>query len=199
MRLLLPLVLVSIFLAGCGPRYVIQHEYIPPLHHNAQSCLDQCAFTKQTCQTQCQQERQYCLEDAYIRARKIEQSELSAYDLAYMRYQMDFNQYRHFLHLWENDYYIYRRDFELFQSRCERERDTFTCRKRDELRHQMNRLMAQRPREPLIPIRPDFNQILSYQQSTCPIDCGCQINYDSCFTGCGGTVIPHKICVENCD
>ena len=195
----LALVMILFLYTGCAPRYVVKHEYIPPMQQNAQTCLDQCAFSKQECQARCQQERQYCLEDAYGRARAIEQAELRSYDMAYLRYQMDFNQFQHHLHMWERDYRAYERDFYHFQSRCERERDTSACRQRDEIKRRMNHLRTKRPQEPWVPVRPSFEQILIDQQRVCPVECGCQASYDSCFVGCGGTVIPHKICVENCD
>ncbi len=193
-------ILAMIFVfSGCGPRYVIKNQYIPPQQAGAQKCLDNCAFVRQNCQAKCQQSYQYCLDDAYAKAKAVEIEELRAYDMAYMRYQMDFSHFQHRLHAWERDYHDYSRDLAHFQNRCEREKDAQACKRRDEIRSYMNRLKRDRPREPYVPVRPTFEQILVNQQSFCTTNCGCEQTYDNCFTGCGGTVIPHKICVENCD
>ena len=119
--------------------------------------------------------------------------------MAQMRYMMDFSHFQSRLRSWERDYHDYSRDLAHFQSKCEREKDTYACQKRDEVRNYMNRLKRDRPREPWVPVRPSFEQILVNQQSFCTTNCGCEQTYDNCFVGCGGVVIPHKICVENCD
>jgi len=193
------ILLSALLFSGCGPRYVIKNQYIPPTQTNSQKCLNQCAQARGACQAQCQQRYQYCLDDAYGKAKAVEQEELRAYDMAYMRYQMDFTQFRHRLHTWERDYHDYGRDLSHFQSRCEREKDAYSCKRRDELRNHLNRMKRDRPREPWVPVRPSFEDILVNQQSFCTTNCGCEQTYDNCFVGCGGTVIPHKICVENCD
>lgn len=33
---------------------------------------------------------------------------------------------------------------------------------------------------------------------SCTQNCGCNDDYRSCFSACGGTIIPHKRCVMNC-
>lgn len=191
-------VMVLLF-AGCGPRYVIKNQYIPPASSLSQNCLNQCSLIRQSCQDQCQRNYQYCLDDAYAKAKAVEVDELRAYDRAYMSYRMDYMQYEHALHRWQRDYHDYSRDLSYYQNQCERNKDPHACKKRDDLRHYMNRLSRERPREPWVPVRPTFEQILVNQQSFCTTNCGCEQSYDNCFVGCGGQVIPHKICVENCD
>lgn len=193
------ILLVALVFSGCGPRYVIKNQYIPPVSTKSTQCLDNCTLIRQSCQAQCQQSYQYCLDDAYAKAKAVEHEELRAYDMAQMRYMMDFSHYQSRLRAWERDYYDYSRDLAHFQSKCEREKDTYACQKRDEVRNYMSRLKRDRPREPWVPVRPSFEQILVNQQSFCTTNCGCDQAYDTCFVGCGGTVIPHKICVENCE
>ena len=191
--------LAALFFVGCGPRYVIKNQYIPPASSVSQSCLNNCSLIRQNCQNQCQQNYQYCLDDAYAKAKAVEVDEQRAYEVAYSRYQIDYGFYQMEMHRWQRDYYDYSRDLSHFQSKCERDKDPYACQKRDELRRYMNRLSHDRPREPWVPARPTFEQILVNQQSFCTTDCGCDQAYDACFAGCGGQVIPHKICVENCD
>ena len=186
-------------LSGCGPRYVIKNQYIPPAQKGSQKCLDNCGLVRQQCQAQCQQHYQYCLDDAYAKAKAVEIDEVRAYDVAYPRYMMDLSHFRMRMHQWDRDYYDYSRDLSHFQSKCEREKDPYACKKRDELRSYLGRMKHDRPREPWVPVRPTFEQILVNQQSFCTTQCGCEQTYDNCFVGCGGQVIPHKICVENCD
>lgn len=193
------MIVMALVLSGCGPRYVIKNQYIPPVRTTSTQCLDQCAFARQSCQAQCQQSYQYCLDDAYAKAKAVEQEELRAYDMAQMRYMMDFSLYQSRLHSWERTYSDYSRDLAHFQSECEQKKDAYACQRRDELRNQINRLRRDRPRQPWVPVHPSFEQILVNQQSFCTTNCGCEQTYDTCFVGCGGTVIPHKICVENCD
>lgn len=193
------LLLAALLLVGCGPRYVIKNQYIPPASSVSQSCLNNCSMIRQNCQNICQQNYQYCLDDAYAKAKAVEIDEQRAYDVAYSRYQMDYGFYRMEMQRWQRDYYDYSRDLSHYQSQCERNKDPYACKKRDELRNYMNRLSHDRPREPWIPARPTFEQILVNQQSFCTTNCGCEQSYDNCFVGCGGQVIPHKMCVENCD
>lgn len=188
-----------IFLVGCGPRYVIKNQYIPPAASGASACLNNCSYMRQSCQDQCQRSYQYCLDDAYMKAKAIEIDEQRAYDFAYSRYVMDMSHYRMRLHAWEREYNDYNRDLSHYQSQCERDKDAYACKQRDELRNRMNRLKRSRPSKPWMPVRPSFEQILVNQQSFCTTDCGCDQTYDNCFVGCGGQVIPHKICVDNCD
>lgn len=192
------LLAITLIFSGCAPRYTTQYQYLPPTQPNGQQCVNQCMLAQQECQNNCQKQRQYCLEDAYGKARQIEQDELRAYDMAYLRYQMEFLQFRQYQSLWERDYYNSRRDFDYFQARCQGG-DTQACWRYNELKRSMGRLNFQRPREPWMPSRPDFSQILRRQQSFCMSDCGCERNYNNCFSGCGGVVVPHQVCVENCD
>jgi len=193
------LAVIMLFFAGCGPRYVIQNEYISPISGGSKVCLNNCAGIRQSCQNQCQRNYQYCLDNAYAKAKAVEVDEQRAYEIAYSRYQMDYTQYQFAFQRWQRDYYDYSRDLSHYQNQCERERDPYACKKRDELHHYMNRLSHEQPREPFVPVRPTFEQILVNQQSFCSTNCGCDQSYDNCFVGCGGQVIPHKICVENCD
>lgn len=192
-------VCIALLFAGCGPRYVIKNEYIPPASSRSQPCLNNCSLIRQGCQDQCQRNYQYCLDDAYGKAKAVEMDEQRAYEMAYSRYQMDVMRFEMDLRHWQRDYYDYSRDLSHFQRQCEQNKDPNACKRRDELRRYMNRLNHDRPREPWVPTRPTFEQILVNQQSFCTTNCGCDQHYDTCFVGCGGQVIVHKICVENCD
>lgn len=193
------LLVLVLLLGGCGPRYVIKNQYIPPTASQAQSCLNHCTLLRQSCQNQCQKDYQYCLDEAYSKAKVVEVEELRSFERAYGHYDMDRMRYEHDVRRWQRDYYDYSRDLSYYQSQCERKKDAYACKKRDELRRFMSRLSHEKPREPRAPIRPSFEQILVNQQSFCTTECGCEQSYDNCFVGCGGTIIPHKICVENCD
>ncbi|MDD3342121.1 MAG: hypothetical protein PHR87_00930 [Sulfurospirillaceae bacterium] len=192
-------VLILFLLTGCGPRYVIHNQYIPPASSAMQGCLTNCTIVRQSCQDRCQRDYQFCLEDAFGRAKVAEREALRDYDMALMRYNTEFLHYQHALHSWERDYYDFSRDYNHFALKCEKEKDGYACKKRDELKSYLKRLNRDRPREPRVPMRVSFDQILADQQRLCSNDCGCDTGYDHCYVGCGGQVIPHKICVENCD
>lgn len=193
------LISVALLCVGCGPRYVVKNNYIPPTSGNAKECLSICEQSSQLCQKSCQSRYQICLDSAMIKAQEIEQRERKEYDIAYQRYQMDYMIYQREFHRWKRDYNNYSRDLSYFHNLCERERDGNACRKRDDLRRYLSRLSHERPEEPWIPARPTYEQILVNQQSFCTTQCGCEQQYDTCFVGCGGQVIPYKMCVENCD
>ena len=76
---------ILLLFTGCGPRYVIKNQYIPPIAGVSKGCLDNCASIRNACQDQCQRRYQYCLDDAYGKAKAVEQDELRAYDMAYSR------------------------------------------------------------------------------------------------------------------
>ncbi len=192
-----PLFLTFLFI-GCSPRYIIKNEYIATAN-TSQACIDNCAFVRQGCQDRCQQNYQYCLNDAYNKARAVEAEEQRSYDIAYSRYRMDMMQYDMAFHRWQRDYDHYSRDLSYFQHKCESGKDGYACQRQDELRRILGHIRRERPSEPWVPVRPTFEQILVNQQSFCTTNCGCEQGYDNCFAGCGGVVIPHKICVENCD
>lgn len=188
-----------LFLTGCAPRYVIQNEYITSASASFAPCVERCSVSQQTCQTQCQQRYQLCLDEAYAKAKAVEQEELKAYEHEYGRYRMDFSFFQSDMYRWRRDFDDVSRDFNYFQKRCTKDKEVSACQKRDELRRYLNRLNYERPREPRMPMRPSFEQILLNQQTFCSTDCGCEQAYDGCFTACGGRVIPHKICIEYCD
>lgn len=193
--------IVGLLFIGCGPRYVIQNQYVPPLVTTEAStaCFNGCMTARERCQTPCQTAYQRCLDDAYAKAKAIEVEEMRSFDRAYDRYMFELSSYRAERFAWESAYRDYSRDLSYFQSQCERTKDPSACQRRDELRSRVNALRYRQPREPWVPVRPSFEQILVNQQSFCTTDCGCDQAYDACFAGCGGQVIPHKICVENCD
>ena len=78
-----------LLLGGCGPRYVIKNQYIPPTASQAQSCLNHCTLLRQCCQNQCQKDYQYCLDEAYGKAKVVEAEELRSFERAYGHYDMD--------------------------------------------------------------------------------------------------------------
>lgn len=195
---LLMLVVLFIF-TGCGPRYVIQNQYIPPSSSAMNGCLNNCTVVRENCQNTCQRNYQYCLDDAYGRAQVAQREALRDYDMAYARYRMDFLHYQHVFHDWQRDYYDFSRDYNHFAQKCDKTKDAYACKKRDELKSYLKRLNRDKPREPWVPVQPSFEQILANQQALCSTDCGCDNGYDHCYVGCGGQVIPHKICVENCE
>lgn len=190
---------ILLLFTGCGPRYIIKNQYIPPVGGISKGCLDNCSSIRNSCQVQCQRQHQYCLDDAYGRAKAVEQDELRAYDMAYSRYLMDFSHFKNDFHNWERDYNDYSRDYDHYRYQCEREKDRYACEKRDEIANRLKHLKKDKPREPWVPVKPSFEQILVTQQSACNTSCGCDESYDGCFVGCGGQVIPQKICVENCN
>ena len=188
-----------LFFVGCGPRYVIQNEYIASSQASFKSCVERCKSEQDICQSACNRSYQACLDGAYAKAKAIEIEEQRAYEREYGYYSRDFADFQHEMYQWRREYDALSYDLNYFQRRCDKEKEAYACRKREEIRHYLHRLARERPREPRMPTPPRFESILVNQQSFCSTQCGCEQGYDSCFVGCGGRVIPHKICVENCD
>lgn len=47
------------------------------------------------------------------------------------------------------------------------------------------------------PVQQSLNDF--YDDSSCQTDCGCGDNYNTCFTSCGGQIIPQTVCVAFCN
>ncbi|MFK5881734.1 MAG: hypothetical protein QM482_05925 [Sulfurospirillum sp.] len=193
-------VLGFVFLfAGCAPRYVIRNQYIPPLDTGSRACLKNCSKAKQKCKQKCAEDYSDCLSYAYDKAKQIQIKSDKNYKKRYNRYQARLNDYNFNIFDWQNRYEQRYSDWKYFSDKCSKNGDNYACERENELSYIIKKLSRSRPREPKAPKYITFEETLAKQQNRCVEKCGCDDVYDSCFIGCGGEIIPHRICVKNCD
>jgi len=199
MRSILPILILTVTFIGCAPRYVVKNQYIPPPDKESKVCLQNCTKKKQRCMLRCANDYSDCLSYAYGDAKRIQKSSEESYKKSYNRYLEELNDYDFKMFAWKNRYKQKHDDWVYFRDRCLKSRDKYGCKREYDLRYVLKKLKQNRPVKPNKPRYITFDEILSKEQQKCSKNCTCGSIYDSCFIGCGGEIIPHKICVENCD
>ena len=185
--------------SGCAPQYVIRNQYIPPLGKNSKVCLQNCLKVKQQCKQRCAEDYSDCLSYAYDKAKQMQNKIDKSYKQRYARYQAKLSDYNFDIFDWQNRYDEKYNDWRYFSDKCSQNGDRYACGRRDELRYMIKNLRRNKPNKPREPRYITFDKTLVQQQSRCVKKCSCDDMFDSCFISCGGEVVPHKICVENCD
>ncbi len=193
------LLLFVLFFLGCSPRYVIKNEYVSPKNINSKSCVDKCLIGKNKCQKNCEKNYNNCLSLAFDRAKRVENIEYRKYKNRYVKYINQLDKYNYNMMIWQNSYSQNSKDLHYFYKSCKKYADKYACERYMEIKKTVDDLLQNKPQKPISPQKPSFNQILLNQQNMCQRDCGCQSDYDNCFVNCGGKIILHKICVENCN
>lgn len=59
---------LSIVLAGCGPIYNVNHTYEQPKSLAGKQCVTQCVINKSSCNMQCNNQHQQCINNARLAA-----------------------------------------------------------------------------------------------------------------------------------
>ncbi len=189
----------ALLLTGCAPRYIVKTQYIPPADPNAKICVDRCLNKKNSCEMKCDRSYNDCLSMAFNRAEDVKRVADLEYRKSYDEYISKLDTYNYHMRIWQNSYDQNSRDWRYFHKRCKKHADKYACKRCREIKLIVDNLLKNRPQRPIPPAKPDFDRILLKQQNMCRKDCGCQSDYDVCFTSCGGEIVLHKICVENCD
>ncbi len=188
-----------VFFSGCAPQYAVRNQYIPPLDQKSKVCLKECFYQKQACQQRCEEDYSDCLSYANERAKKIQIRTDKDYKQRYENYLARQNDYNLEIYDWQNRYDERYKDWRYFNKKCSKNNDKYACEREYYLRYIIKRLRRDRPVEPREPRYITFSENLANQQKSCSKNCGCSNLYDSCFISCGGEIVPHKICVRNCD
>lgn len=188
-----------VFFSGCAPQYAIRNQYIPPLDQKSKVCLRDCSYQKQACRQRCEEDYSDCLSYANERAKKIQIRTDRNYKNRYENYLAKQNDYNLEILNWQDRYDERYRDWRYFNKKCSKNNDKYACEREYDLRYIIKRLQTNRPMEPREPRYITFDENLANQQKTCSKNCGCDDNYNGCFISCGGEIVPHKICVRNCD
>ncbi len=195
-KLLLTAALFPLLISCGGPEFSVGYRYVPP--KGDKECLKSCQekFTK--CQEKCLENREKCLKDVRIRAEAIYQKELDVYQKELSAYNRAYENYQRNLLDWNNNYRKLYRDYLYFKKACKKTKDYYACDRRDQLEEALDTLNNTKPTPPTQPKKPDLQEIVSQLSSACYTDCSCKETYNTCFTSCGGKIIPYKFCVKNC-
>lgn len=193
------LIVFTIFLVGCSPKYVVKNEYVPLATEKFNVCVNQCEIQKTDCDNNCVVQYEKCIANAYVRAKDIVSIEMIKYSRDYDSYLLAMRDYRHYKYKFDRQYIKTNKDYDYFTHECKNKKDKYACKRKQELNILIRDMNRNKLRQPRSPRKPSFNQILNEQQSYCKKDCGCSSTFDRCYVGCGGEVIPYRLCVENCD
>ena len=196
-KIILAIVLLTPVMASCGgPEFSVAYRYIPP--KNNKICLSACERKFSQCRKNCFNERENCLKDVRKRAETIYKKELQNYTREITAYNKAYEGYQKALLDWNNNYRHLYRDYLYFKNACRKTRDYYACERKNQLEEALDTLNNQKPSPPTLPQKPDLSTIISELSSSCPKNCGCREIYDSCFTSCGGDIVPYKFCTKNC-
>ena len=189
--------LLTFLMLSCGgPKYIVKYEYIPP--ENNEGCLKKCNEVFNDCRLNCEQKKQVCFNKVHVEAQKVYEKELSDYEKALASYRQEKRNYLNEIARWNDRYNSFYRDYNYFKDICRKNKDNYACTRAEEIKEILLSLHREKPEKPEKPKKPDFHQILKELETTCRMNCSCQEVFDNCFTSCGGKLIPHRICIENC-
>ncbi len=189
--------LLSVFTA-CGPRYVIRSSYIPPEGPGAAQCLSICAEHFKRCQRDCLRQKEACLERVRREAKDLYLKLSSLYLVSLKDYDQRVRLYQTNLLSWEHHYRQGYEDYRFFEQACQKEKNVYACKRKQELAKLLKDMEKERPKRPLKPKVPSLARILRELSRTCTFSCGCQEIYKACFLKCGGRIVPYKFCLKNC-
>lgn len=193
------IVLVGVVFLGCSARYEVRNEYKPSSKQGFSECIQGCKKEKLACEKSAEANYQKCLGSAYERAKEISDDALREYDSEYERYLVLQRDYRYFKDSYDRTYNNLEADLSYFSSTCKAKKERYSCDRAKEIQIRLDMLKKEIPAKPKEPQKPIFSQILSKQQNYCRKDDSCAKDFDICYIGCGGEVVPYRLCVANCD
>lgn len=186
----------TFLLSSCVPTYTTRNEYLPPSSPQALSCLRQCDVKQNACQNSCDTQKQSCLLRATHTAsltlpeqEKNYVDKLEQYITAKDRYDIEKRERYHQITRLE-------RNYDDYGLRCKQ--DSYYCTRRNEVKRELRDLKYASNNIPTKPTKPTLESEIQRHQASCTSECGCKLRYNSCYTSCGGQIVPHKICTSNC-
>lgn len=193
---LLSILIITLSLNACGPSYITKNEYVPPANPAASSCLQRCEIKQSQCQNTCNTKNQICKNNAAAKARQTLPTALTEYTQKLEIYTVE--QERYFAEKRERKSEIKRleMDYDVYRDRCAK--DSYYCDRKKEIKRELRSLKYSSVSSPDRPEKPTLASETLRHQASCTTACGCSATYDSCYTSCGGRIIPHKICTKNC-
>ena len=193
------LVFLSLILVGCSPVYVTKNHYIASVKKDFSLQINRCEEKKKTCDVKCSEDYQNCLDKAYFRAKDIYNQQLAKYEVENRLYRIELREYKQYKYKFDNSYMEIYKDYNHFSKQCNSKKNSFTCRRKNELKDTLTTMKLHMMQKPNKREKPSFNYILKMQQRLCQSSCGCSKSFDICYVSSGGEVIPYKFCLRNCD
>ncbi|BAN69247.1 hypothetical protein [endosymbiont of unidentified scaly snail isolate Monju] len=189
-------ILAILLLAGCGARYEVIEDFVPPADRKARACIAGCEQQRQACEAACDHRFQACRERAEARAH----TDLPARRRAYLD-RLDI--YLRERELWLDEQALQLRQRQLLEARiaqleprCTRD-ERSGCSELNRLRRERDALVL--PDPPERPAEPTLESLVARYQADCRRDCDCDASFRACYIGCGGEVRSRRVCVANCD
>ncbi len=188
------LLTVSMLLfTACSPKYKVVKEYHPPKITNSSEsaiCIGVCESVRTACLTKCESAFSSCKVKAHRIAKERYQAKMQKYTLALESYVNAVNDYqfeRGFINFSYVGYgypYYYHPRYHGYAN------SLFWY---DPVPLYSTAYLPPKPKKPSLE-----QENLKAEAEFCDLDCGCTKAFDSCYIGCGGSVVNKKICIENC-
>lgn len=188
--------LIVPFLSACGPSYTTKNEYVPPTSTAALSCLQSCDVKRNSCQNTCNIKSQVCKNKAAQTARMTLPARLTDYTHQLELYTAEQDRYYTDKRDRKRELERLEMDYDVYSQRCAK--DKHYCDRKKEIKRELRDLKYSTVKSPTRPNKPTIETETQRHQASCTTDCGCRSLYDSCYTSCGGRIVPRRICVSNC-
>jgi len=192
-------VISTLLLTACAsPVYKVVYDYIPPPSSNGAACAMDCQAAQQSCQRPCDEGYNDCMARSHEEARRTHQDDKERYTRDLERYNDDLERYYSDLSGFQEHERDLQDDQDRYDRKCHSEpKDKHACKRLDDVTDELRRMRE--PTKPTKPQEPNYSETLKEQQGVCSRECGCEVQYNGCYTACGGRVQSRKVCVENCD
>lgn len=187
---------ISVIISACGPTYIIKNEYVPPTHPTASSCLQRCEVKKNSCQHSCNTTNLICKNNAAQKAINALPVRLSEYTHQLEIYTTERDRYHSEKRDREYDLKKLKMDYEVYRQKCDN--NAFYCDRKKEIKDEIRDLEYSSIDSPERPKKPTVASETEKNQASCTTICGCTSLYDTCYTSCGGRIIPRQFCTHNC-
>ncbi len=177
------------------PEYHIHKIYT----NSSPECVEKCEVNRKNCELSCKREYQNCIRETRSEAERVFNREIKIYRENLRVYENLYKQYLKAYDRWFFKYEALYSEYEYYKKKCGREPENkYACKKAKQLKSELDRLTFIRPSPPSKPQPPKFNSIFNDLKTSCVNDCGCEKEFDRCFTMCGGKIEIKKTCIKNC-
>ena len=179
---LLAIGVAVVALTGCAtPRYETVHRYEPPVSEEGRACVASCEATRTQCRSDCQAAWAQCTAEVEPQVESHYAQALAEYADELRLYRMDLDRYEWELWLgWHHNYSGF----------------WYSPWPGPWYASPWPGYYPPSAPPPGPPSREAVRAKLHKEQ--CRDDCGCEGQYDACFTACGGKRVTETRCTANC-
>lgn len=193
---------------SCAPQPVYESNelFIAPESHSGKSCIVPCGTQKNRCETDCAQNYQHCVTQVESEVRQNFPNVVDIYKANLDVYAKELDIYNYNLHHYQEHQHRLNEEYGHAKSQCN-QKIVGGCDLENQISNQLSKLkeayygydgpLRQQPDRPK---KPDLEkEIAKTRSQKCDSQkCGCDNNYRSCFSSCGGTIRTETRCVRNC-